>query len=108
MESPFGDRCIDPVAVGHSRPGPGSNGGKPIRIVQPNIGQQDKWRPGYEQIAARKLDLLTIKGRPQTRLVFWPEAAVTNPLVDQRAAARWQSETERLSATRSLPLETFY
>ena len=75
---------------------------RPIRIVQPNIGQQDKWRTGYEEIAARKLDLLTIKGRPQTRLVFWPEAAVTNPLVDQRAAARWESETERLRATRSL------
>ena len=75
---------------------------KPIRIVQPNIGQQDKWRPGFEEIAARKLDLLTIKGRPQTRLVFWPEAAVTDPLVDQRSAARWGSETERLRATRSL------
>ena len=81
---------------------PNATGNKPIRIVQPNIGQQDKWRPGFEEIAARRLDLLTIKGRPRTRLVFWPEAAVTDPLVDQRAAARWESETERLRATRSL------
>ena len=22
---------------------------RPIRIVQPNIGQQDKWRPGFEE-----------------------------------------------------------
>ena len=78
---------------------------KPIRIVQPNIGQQDKWRPGFEEIAARKLDLLSIKGPLKTRMVFWPEAAVTNPLVDQRPAARWQTETERLRATRSLAAE---
>ena len=29
---------------------------KPIRIVQPNIGQQDKWRPGFADEAARRLD----------------------------------------------------
>jgi apolipoprotein N-acyltransferase len=81
---------------------PEGSSNKPIRIVQPNIGQQDKWRPGFEEIAARKLDLLTIKGPPKTRMVFWPEAAVTNPLVDQRPATRWQTETERLRATRSL------
>jgi apolipoprotein N-acyltransferase len=80
----------------------GSSISKPIRIVQPNIGQQDKWRPGFDEIAAHQLDMLSIKGPPVTRLLFWPEAAVTNPLVDQRSAARWQTETERLRATRSL------
>ena len=79
----------------------GSNS-KTIRIVQPNIGQQDKWRPGYEEVAARTLDRLTIQGRPVTRLIFWPEAAVTNPLTDERPAARWMTETERLRATRAL------
>ncbi len=75
---------------------------KPIRVVQPNIGQQDKWRPGFDQIAARRLDRLTIRGAPLPRLVFWPEAAVTKPMVDERAAARWVIQSERLQATRSL------
>jgi apolipoprotein N-acyltransferase len=75
---------------------------KPIRVVQPNIGQQDRWRPGFEEVAARTLDELTIQGRPVTRLVFWPESAVTDPLVDERTAAQWQTEAERLRATRSL------
>ena len=75
---------------------------RPIRVVQPNIGQQDKWRQGFDEIAARRLDLMTIKGPPVTRLVFWPEAAVTDPLIDGRSAAKWVTETERLRATRSL------
>ena len=75
---------------------------KPIRIVQPNIGQQDKWRPGFDEIAARRLDLLSIQAPPVSRLLFWPEAAITNPLTDQRAEARWRTDTERLRATRTL------
>jgi apolipoprotein N-acyltransferase len=75
---------------------------RPIRIVQPDIGQQDKWRPGFDEIAARRLDLLTIKGPPVTRLIFWPEAAVTEPLEDGRTAAARMAEDERLRATRSL------
>jgi apolipoprotein N-acyltransferase len=70
--------------------------------VQPNIGQQDKWRPGFDEVAARTLDGLTIKGPPVTRLVFWPEAAVTVPLQDGRDAAARLTESERLRATRSL------
>jgi apolipoprotein N-acyltransferase len=75
---------------------------RPIRIVQPNIGQQDKWSPGYDEIASRTLDRLTIQGPPVTRLVFWPEAAVTNPLEDRRTGAAPHTENERLRATRSL------
>ena len=57
-----------------------------IRVVQPNIGQQDKWRPGYSEIAAQTLAQLSMKpGGRHPRLLFWPEAAVTNPLQDQRA-----------------------
>ena len=33
-----------------------------IRVVQPNIGQEDKWRPGFDEEAARRLALLS--GRP--------------------------------------------
>ncbi len=74
----------------------------PIRIVQPNIGQQDKWRPGFEDEAYRRLEVLTIKGAPVQRLIFWPEAAVTDPLEDGRIGAQRYTETERLRATRTL------
>ena len=55
-----------------------------VRIVQPNIGQADKWRPGFEDEAARRLAILS--GRPlgDPRLLLWPEAAVTDPLEDAR------------------------
>ncbi|HVM22336.1 MAG TPA: apolipoprotein N-acyltransferase [Sphingomicrobium sp.] len=55
-----------------------------VRVVQPNIGQQDKWRPGFEEEAARRL--ATLSGPPggQPRLLLWPEAAVTDPLEDAR------------------------
>jgi apolipoprotein N-acyltransferase len=54
------------------------------RIVQPNIGQEDKWRPGFAEEAARRL--ATLSGGPtgEPRLLLWPEAAVTDPLDDAR------------------------
>ena len=75
----------------------------PIRIVQPNIGQQDKWREGFAQVAADRLDALTLAGRPVTpELVFWPEAAVTDPLADSRARYRLLVQDERLAAAHAL------
>ena len=59
---------------------------KPIRVVQPNIGQQDKWRPGFsDESAARLAELSSRPGPQRPRLLFWPEAAVTQPLQDQRS-----------------------
>ena len=55
-----------------------------IRIVQPNIGQQDKWRPGFDDEAARRLAALTGGPSSEPRLILWPEAAVTDPLEDAR------------------------
>ena len=75
---------------------------RPIRIIQPNIGQQDKWRPGFEEEAYRRLESLTIKGQPVQRLIFWPEAAVTDPLEDGRIGADRYAGEERLRATRTL------
>jgi apolipoprotein N-acyltransferase len=84
-------------------PGANSLEARPnVRVIQPNIGQQDKWRPGYDKVASRTLDLLTIKGPPVTRLIFWPEAAVTEPLEDGRLAGRKIAEDERLQATRAM------
>ena len=55
-----------------------------VRIVQPNIGQEVKWKPGFEARAAQRLASLSIAGSPDARLLLWPEAAVTVPLQDAR------------------------
>ena len=56
-----------------------------LRIVQPNIGQQDKWRPGFGDESARRLTALSGPPRADPRLLLWPEAAVTEPLDDGRS-----------------------
>lgn len=56
-----------------------------VRVVQPNIGQQDKWRPGFADEAARRLATLSGAPTAQPRLLLWPEAAVTEPLADARS-----------------------
>jgi apolipoprotein N-acyltransferase len=56
-----------------------------VRVVQPNIGQEDKWRPGFAEVAAQRLaGLSAAPGAARPRLLFWPEAAVTEPLEDDR------------------------
>jgi apolipoprotein N-acyltransferase len=56
-----------------------------VRIIQPNIGQQDKWRPEFAEEAARRLAALSMApGGQHPRLLLWPEAAVTEPLQDDR------------------------
>jgi apolipoprotein N-acyltransferase len=55
-----------------------------ITVVQPNIGQEDKWRPGFAEEANRRLAELSLRQSAHPRLLFWPEAAVTNPLEDHR------------------------
>ncbi len=75
---------------------------RPIRVVQPNIGQQDKWREGFEQEAADRLARLSGPARPFARLLFWPEAAVTRPLADPRADGRLLVGYERTRAAATL------
>lgn len=59
--------------------------GEYIRIIQPNIGQDDKYRPGASDEAARRLAALSARpGGARPRLLFWPEAAITEPLEDAR------------------------
>jgi len=55
-----------------------------LRVIQPNIGQEDKWRPGFDQQAASRLAALSGTPSGEPRLLMWPEAAVTEPLEDQR------------------------
>jgi apolipoprotein N-acyltransferase len=63
-----------------------------IRIVQPNIGQQDKWRAGFADEILRRLGELSAAGTNEPRLLLWPEAAVTEPLEDGRRDDRYQEE----------------
>ena len=60
--------------------------GPQLRIVQPNIGQQDKWSPGFEARGLAQLGALSraAPGGDAPRLLIWPEAAVTEPLQDER------------------------
>jgi len=55
-----------------------------VRVVQPNIGQEDKWRQGFSEEAARRLAMLSGPPSNEPRLLLWPEAAVTDPLEDAR------------------------
>ena len=55
-----------------------------IRLVQPNISQTDKWRPGFEEEIMRRLARLSNEGPSQPRLLLWPEVAVVEPLEDAR------------------------
>lgn len=54
--------------------------GPSLRIVQPNIGQQDKWREGFREENMARLRRLSEARGGEPRLLLWPEAAVTRPL----------------------------
>ena len=59
-----------------------------LRIVQPDIGQQDKWNPGYEAQNFRRLAALTGRPGATPRLILWPEAATPDFLSLDAAARR--------------------
>ena len=75
---------------------------RPIRIVQPNIGQDVKWDAGFDEIATRRLNNLSSPRSDRQELIFWPEAAVTEPLSDNRPAAAPMVHAERGVATRAV------
>jgi len=50
---------------------------KKLRIVQPNIGQEDKWREGLEEEAFQRLSQLSaLPADAPPTLILWPEVAV--------------------------------
>jgi len=69
-----------------------------VRIVQPNIGQEDKWRPGFDAEAARRLATLSGPPTAEPRLLLWPEAAITDPVEDQRAGYQAAAQFQRMRA----------
>lgn len=54
-----------------------------IHIVQPNIGQQDKWRDDYAAQNFARLARLSGHAGAAPRLIFWPEAAIPDYLEDE-------------------------
>ena len=61
-------------------------GGTRVRIVQPNIGQQDKWAASFARRNFERLARLTGRPEPEPRLILWPEAAVPDYLEDEPEA----------------------
>jgi apolipoprotein N-acyltransferase len=65
---------------------------KTVTVVQPNIGQQQKYLPGYEAENFTRHARQTGEPKGQARLILWPEAAVPyrigdDPLANAKLAA---------------------
>ena len=73
-----------------------------VRVVQPNIGQEDKWRPGFDEEAARRLAQLSGAPGNEARLLLWPEAAITDPIQDGRRDGQALAEFQRTRAAAPL------
>ncbi len=73
-------------------PGPAAAPAVSLRIVQPNIGQQDKWQAGYAERNLAILARLSRSPDPRPELLLWPEAAVTDPLENEIRSRRHQRE----------------
>ena len=69
-----------------------------VRLVQPNISQTDKWRPGFDEEIIRRLGRLSGAGASAPRLLLWPEVAVTEPLEDARGHPGLQARVARTRA----------
>ena len=73
-------------------PSPPAGEGAAIRIVQPNIGQEQKWSPEFAARNVERLNQLSLAGARRPRVLVWPEAAVTEPLQDERRLLGYQRE----------------
>ena len=65
--------------------GPAINGSEandqiPVTVVQPNVGQQDKWEGDKADANFAKLARLTAPKTDTPRLILWPEAAIPDYL----------------------------
>nr|WP_245197172.1 apolipoprotein N-acyltransferase [Sphingomonas jejuensis] len=59
-----------------------------VHVVQPNIGQAEKWQRGFE--ARNRARHVALSGQPdgRPRLLLWPEAAVPDFLEEEPAVRR--------------------
>jgi apolipoprotein N-acyltransferase len=69
-----------------------------IRVVQPNISQQDKWREGFEEETIRRLAAQSLRGGREPRLLLWPEGAITRPFLNELAHGPFAAEAAALRA----------
>jgi apolipoprotein N-acyltransferase len=76
-------------------PAPGPNAPS-LRIVQPNIGQDEKWKDGFSDINLARLQRLSGSPSASPRILLWPEAAVTEQLQDGRTYPFLQRYIQRL------------
>ncbi|HKR23899.1 MAG TPA: apolipoprotein N-acyltransferase [Allosphingosinicella sp.] len=75
-------------ALASGRPPPADPSRPLIRIVQPNIGQQNKWDPGFEAENFRRLARLSGRPARAPRLILWPEASTPDFLSYERGPRR--------------------
>src|SRR3546814_1755218 len=65
---------------GNLSPAPPTPSGAPrISVVQPHIGQDEKYSPELEQAHFPTLTTLSGTTRPAPRLIFWPEDDLQRP-----------------------------
>jgi apolipoprotein N-acyltransferase len=83
---------LAPTFGGNELPSPGV----PIRVVQPNIGQENKWREGFQEHNFALLQRLSKTADKSPRLLLWPEAAVTDPLQNELIYPRFVLEARAL------------
>ena len=76
------------TGIGWLRDDPTPRGDRLVRVVQPNIGQQNKHDPAFDEETYRRLIGLTGASPGRPRLVFWPEAAIPDFLEDEPAPRR--------------------
>jgi apolipoprotein N-acyltransferase len=81
------------LAISPSAPAPTATA---LRIIQPNIGQQDKWREDFIEENEARLAGMSQAGKGTPRLLLWPEAAVTRPLQNGLAYPLYQREAAML------------
>jgi apolipoprotein N-acyltransferase len=74
---------VAPLALATAFPGSIAESGRPgnpaapsLTIVQPNISQIDKYKPGYDAINFSRLAQHSQPKSDQPRLILWPEAAI--------------------------------
>jgi apolipoprotein N-acyltransferase len=70
--------------------------GVPVRVVQPNIGQENKWKEGFQEHNFALLERLSRTSDKRPRLLLWPEAAVTDPLQNELVYLRFVREARAL------------
>ncbi len=76
-------------------PGPADTSGPALRIVQPNISQDDKYTPGAQVRNLQRLVRMSGPPGDTPRILLWPEAAIDNGMLleDEPALRRYLART---------------